>query len=103
MYQPFGSGLGHIGSTSNLGALIPVPPWARAFFSSTLWLTPSAARRAMNPAPIKTLRRFMTCVLPHAHLGARLPFDAARRRVTRRGTIRRRTAAFASRGVLLAI
>src|SRR3954463_9148218 len=63
MYQPFGSGLGHIGSTSKRGAEMPLPPCASAFFSSTLWLTPSAARRATNPAPMKTLRRFITCLL----------------------------------------
>src|SRR4051812_26538367 len=64
MYQPLGSGCGHIGSTSNRGAEMAAPPaCAIAFFSSTLWLTPSAARRATNPAPMKTLRRFITCLL----------------------------------------
>src|SRR4051812_48408589 len=62
MYQPFGRGLGHIGSTSNRGAVMPPPPCADACFSKTRWPTPNAARRATKLAPMNTFRRFMVCV-----------------------------------------
>src|SRR5579871_4921300 len=50
--QWFGSGLGHSGSTSKCGAIMPVD-CAATVLSSTACPMPSAARSETNPAPIK--------------------------------------------------
>jgi hypothetical protein len=54
--QWFGSGLGHSGSTSKRGAIMPVD-CAATVLSSTACPMPSAARSETNPAPIKRFFR----------------------------------------------
>src|SRR3954462_4692406 len=54
--QWFGSGLGHIGSTSNFGACTDDLPCAADACCSMLWATPSVASTATNVAPTKRLR-----------------------------------------------
>src|SRR3954465_15459340 len=54
--QWFGSGLGHIGSTSNFGACTDDLPCAADARCSTLWAVPSVASTATNVAPTKRLR-----------------------------------------------
>ena len=50
-YQPFGSGLGHIGSTSNLGAWAAPCACATAVRCSIVWAIPRAESSAKKPAP----------------------------------------------------
>ena len=59
MIQWFGNGFGHIGSTSNFGAMTP----AAFTRSSTVDPIPSAAATARKIAPVRRLR-FMLFIPP---------------------------------------
>jgi hypothetical protein len=59
--QWFGIGFGHMGSTSNLGAVTPAACTV-ALFRSTAEPTPNTTTTASKTAPIKKFR-FMICHL----------------------------------------
>src|SRR3954452_21527211 len=61
--QWFGSGLGHLGSTSNFGACTDDLPCAADAGCSMLWATPSVASTATNVAPTKRLRLLIPLIL----------------------------------------
>src|SRR3954451_8558936 len=58
-YQPFGSGFGHIGSTSKRGACVAPLAWASTRLWSTSCPAPSASSNASSDDPMNRLR-FMT-------------------------------------------